>query len=181
MTPRMMTQTASHRRASTPRGIACHLWPNVATVRGMACPGIQWPMCYGQSHVKNMTVAHKWSGGQKGKDIRGQEDKKARTAEFRRINRQGRERSGGRERKDIRGQEEEKARTRTGTGGQGEGTCVRTPSRRRSRKKLISTSVYTSGSAPTSPSTWPTSRSARVNVGSTCTTQRSVNNSKILS
>ena len=31
---------------------------------------------------------------------------------------------------------------------------VRTPSRRRSRKKLISSSVNTSGSAPTSPSTW---------------------------
>ena len=63
-----------------------------------------------------------------------------------------------------------------GEGG-GESTCVRTPNRRRSRKKLISTSVYTSGRAPTSPSTWPTSRSARVNVGSTCTTeaQRLVN------
>mmetsp|Transcript_12141 Transcript_12141/g.31116 ORF Transcript_12141/g.31116 Transcript_12141/m.31116 type:complete len:354 (+) Transcript_12141:170-1231(+) len=45
--------------------------------------------------------------------------------------------------------------------------CVRTPSRRRSRKKLISSSVYTSGSAPTSPSTCPTSLSARVRVGST--------------
>jgi hypothetical protein len=45
---------------------------------------------------------------------------------------------------------------------------VRTPSSRRSRKKLISSSVKTSGSAPTSPSTCPTSRSARVSVGSTC-------------
>ena len=46
--------------------------------------------------------------------------------------------------------------------------CVRTPSRRRSKKKLISSSVYTSGRAPTSPSTCPTSLSARVSVGSTC-------------
>lgn len=47
-------------------------------------------------------------------------------------------------------------------------TCVRTPSRRLSRKKLISTSVNTSGRAPTSPKTWPTSLSALVRVGSTC-------------
>mmetsp|Transcript_236 Transcript_236/g.919 ORF Transcript_236/g.919 Transcript_236/m.919 type:complete len:354 (+) Transcript_236:200-1261(+) len=45
--------------------------------------------------------------------------------------------------------------------------CVRTPSSRRSRKKLTSSSVNTLGSLPTSPSTWPTSRSARVSVGST--------------
>ena len=56
-------------------------------------------------------------------------------------------------------------------GGRGR-ACVRTPSRRRSRKKLISSSVYTSGSAPTSPSTCPTSLSARVSVGSTCAATR---------
>mmetsp|Transcript_13089 Transcript_13089/g.31742 ORF Transcript_13089/g.31742 Transcript_13089/m.31742 type:complete len:363 (+) Transcript_13089:311-1399(+) len=45
--------------------------------------------------------------------------------------------------------------------------CVRTPSNRRSKKKFTSSSVKTCGSLPTSPSTWPTSRSARVSVGST--------------
>mmetsp|Transcript_3937 Transcript_3937/g.9459 ORF Transcript_3937/g.9459 Transcript_3937/m.9459 type:complete len:366 (-) Transcript_3937:451-1548(-) len=44
---------------------------------------------------------------------------------------------------------------------------VRTPSNRRRRKKLTSSSVYTWGSLPTSPSTCPTSLSARVSVGST--------------
>ena len=47
-------------------------------------------------------------------------------------------------------------------------TDVRTPNSRRRRKKLISSSVYTSGSSPTWPSTCPTSLSARVSVGSTC-------------
>lgn len=50
-------------------------------------------------------------------------------------------------------------------------TCVRTPSSRRNRKKLISSSVKTSGSSPTSPRTCPTSLSALVNVGSTCSWQ----------
>mmetsp|Transcript_2980 Transcript_2980/g.5864 ORF Transcript_2980/g.5864 Transcript_2980/m.5864 type:complete len:213 (-) Transcript_2980:677-1315(-) len=44
---------------------------------------------------------------------------------------------------------------------------VRTPRRRLRRKKFTSSSENTSGSWPTSPSTWPTRRSARVKVGST--------------
>lgn len=43
----------------------------------------------------------------------------------------------------------------------------RTPNNLLKRKKLISSSLYTSGKLPTSPKTWPTSRSALVNVGST--------------
>mmetsp|Transcript_5823 Transcript_5823/g.12261 ORF Transcript_5823/g.12261 Transcript_5823/m.12261 type:complete len:206 (-) Transcript_5823:129-746(-) len=47
-----------------------------------------------------------------------------------------------------------------------ESPSVATPRSRRSRKKLISTSEKISGSVPTAPSTCPTSRSARVSVGS---------------